>query len=203
MSQGPYYIGVDVGTGSVRAGLVKPDGTIVASYTEETTTWRDPEDHRIFEQSTNNIWDGMCKCIKACLQEAKVSPSEVKGLGFDATCSLAVSDMDGQPVVVTKGEQLGQNGDRNIILWADHRAEKEAELINSTGSVVLDYVGGTMSVRALILPVCDCTVRVAHLLQHMPTDELVCSRVLSHAYERMGVRPISGSNPLGWRLCTP
>ncbi|TFK85067.1 Pentulose kinase [Polyporus arcularius HHB13444] len=147
MSQGPYYIGVDVGTGSVRAGLVKPDGTIVASFTEETTTWRDPEDHRIFEQSTNNIWDGMCKCIKACLKEAQVAPSEVKGIGFDATCSLAVSDMDGKPVVVTKGEQLGQNGDRNIILWADHRAEKEAELINSTGSVVLDYVGGTMSLE--------------------------------------------------------
>lgn len=141
-----YYIGVDVGTGSVRAGLVKHDGTLVATHTEETITWRDPEDHRIFEQSTNNIWAGMCKSIKTCLQEAKVSPSEVKGIGFDATCSLAVSDTNGEPVVVTKGDQLGQNGDRNIILWADHRAEKEAELINSTGSVVLDYVGGTMSV---------------------------------------------------------
>ena len=147
MSQTPYYIGIDVGTGSVRAGLVKPDGTLVASRTEETITWRDPEDHRIFEQSTNNIWAGMCKCIKACLQEANVAPSDVKGIGFDATCSLAVSDMNGDPVVVTKGAQLGQNGDRNIILWADHRAEKEADLINSTGSAVLDYVGGTMSVR--------------------------------------------------------
>lgn len=90
----------------------------------------------------------MCKCIKACLQEANVAASDVKGIGFDATCSLAVSDMNGDPVVVTKGDQLGQNGDRNIILWADHRAEKEADLINSTGSVVLDYVGGTMSVRS-------------------------------------------------------
>ncbi|KAI0334932.1 Pentulose kinase [Cubamyces sp. BRFM 1775] len=147
MSQSAYYLGIDVGTGSVRAGLVKHDGTLVASHTEETITWRDPEDHRIFEQSTNNIWEGMCKSIKACLQEAKVDPSEVKGIGFDATCSLAVSDANGEPVVVTKGEQLGQNGDRNIILWADHRAEKEAELINSTGSVVLDYVGGTMSLE--------------------------------------------------------
>ncbi|KAI1785344.1 Pentulose kinase [Ganoderma leucocontextum] len=147
MSQSTYYIGVDVGTGSVRAGLVKPDGTIVASFTEETITWRDEEDHRIFEQSTNDIWTGMCKVIKACLKEANVQPSEVKGIGFDATCSLAVADQNGEPVVVTKGDQLGQNGDRNIILWADHRAEKEADLINSTGSVVLDYVGGTMSLE--------------------------------------------------------
>ena len=93
----------------------------------------------------------MCAAIKACLKEANVQPSEVKGIGFDATCSLAVADQNGEPVVVTKGQKLGQNGDRNIILWADHRAEKEAELINSTGSVVLDYVGGTMSVRLPVL----------------------------------------------------
>ncbi|KAI0922037.1 hypothetical protein AcW1_004143 [Taiwanofungus camphoratus] len=142
-----YYIGVDVGTGSVRAGLVKRDGTLVASNTESTITYRDPTDHRIFEQSTTNIWDGMCKAIKAVLAEANVSPTDVKGVGFDATCSLAVTDMNGDPVVVTKGDQLGEIGDRNIILWADHRAEEEANLINSTGSVVLDYVGGTMSLE--------------------------------------------------------
>ncbi|KAE9398272.1 Pentulose kinase [Gymnopus androsaceus JB14] len=142
-----YYIGVDVGTGSARAVLVDDHGKTIASHTKETTTWRDHDDHRIFEQSTNNIWDSISTCIKKCLAESKVSPSSVKGLSFDATCSLAVSDFNGDPVVVTKGKDLGQNGERNIILWADHRAEKEAELINSTGSVVLDYVGGTMSLE--------------------------------------------------------
>ncbi|KAH9843764.1 uncharacterized protein C8Q71DRAFT_729989 [Rhodofomes roseus] len=142
-----YYIGIDVGTGSVRAGLVQDDGTLLASSTESTITWRDPNDHRIFEQSTNNIWDGMCKTIRAVLAEAKVAPSDVKGLGFDATCSLAVSDMNGDPVVVTKGDKLGEIGDRNIILWADHRAEEEANLINGTGATVLDYVGGVMSLE--------------------------------------------------------
>ncbi|KAJ4472041.1 Pentulose kinase [Lentinula aciculospora] len=142
-----YYIGVDVGTGSARAVLVDDHGKTIASHTKETTTWRDHDDHRIFEQSTNNIWDSISSCIKKCLTESNVPPSSVKGLSFDATCSLAVSDFNGDPVVVTKGNDLGQNGDRNVILWADHRAEKEAELINSTGSVVLDYVGGTMSLE--------------------------------------------------------
>ena len=141
-----YFIGVDVGTGSARAGLVKRDGTFVASHTVDTKTFRDPNDHRIFEQSTNNIWESISTAIKTCLKEAKVAPEAVKGLSFDATCSLAVTDANGDPVVVTKGEQLGQIGDRNVILWADHRAEAEADLINSTGSKVLDYVGGTMSV---------------------------------------------------------
>lgn len=144
----PYYIGVDVGTGSVRAGLVKPDGTLVASSTQDTITYRDPKDHRIFEQSTTNIWTGICKVIKDVLAQAQISPEDVKGLGFDATCSLAVSDLNGDPVVVTGGDQLGQNGDRNIILWADHRAEEEAETINSQPSdSVLAFVGGVMSLE--------------------------------------------------------
>jgi ribulose kinase len=141
-----HYIGVDVGTGSLRVCLVKGDGNIVASSTQETTTWRDSKDHRIFEQSTTNIWNGICIAVKDVLSKSNVPASAVKGLGFDATCSLAVTDMSGEPVVVTKGDGLGLLGDRNIVLWADHRAEKEADLINSTDSVVLDYVGGVMSV---------------------------------------------------------
>ena len=35
----------------------------------------------------------------------------------------------------------------NIIMWMDHRAEKEAARINSTGHSVLRYVGGTMSLE--------------------------------------------------------
>ena len=145
-----YYIGIDVGTGSARAALVKQDGTLVASSTQDTKTWRDPQDHRIFEQSTTDIWAAICKTVKAVLAEAQVSPRDVKGLGFDATCSLAVTDLDGNPIAVTKGSQTGQPGERNIVLWADHRAEEEADLINSTGNTVLDYVGGVMSVSSVI-----------------------------------------------------
>jgi ribulose kinase len=51
---------------------------------------------------------------------------------------------------VTEGEGLGQvgegKGERNVILWADHRAEEEAGLINKSGQGVLGFVGGVMSV---------------------------------------------------------
>jgi ribulose kinase len=145
-----YYLGIDVGTGSARASLVSADGNVVASSTVETKTWRDPDDHRIFEQSTSNIWASISSAIKTCLSTSQIAPAAVKGIGFDATCSLAVSDLDGAPLQVTKGADLGAPGERNIILWADHRAEKEADLINNTGSVVLDYVGGTMSASPLL-----------------------------------------------------
>lgn len=152
MSSDSYYIGVDVGTGSARATIVKQDGTVLGSSTQETITHRDAHDHRIFEQSTTNIWACISTAIREILTESGVPAAAVKGLGFDATCSLAVSDMNGEPVVITRGAGLGEGGDRNVVLWADHRAEKEAELINSTGSIVLDYVGGKMSVRSPLLP---------------------------------------------------
>ncbi|KAG0700075.1 hypothetical protein DFH29DRAFT_990548 [Suillus ampliporus] len=143
----PYFIGIDIGTGSARASLVAQNGEIKASSTKDTITWRDQHDHRIFEQSTNNIWEQICTAVKDVLKHSNIPATAVKGLGFDATCSLAVSDFEGNPVTVTKGSGIGKSGDRNIILWADHRAEKEAELINSTGSIVLNYVGGTMSLE--------------------------------------------------------
>ncbi|KAF7354935.1 Pentulose kinase [Mycena sanguinolenta] len=146
-----YYLGIDVGTGSARASLVSATGKVVASSTVDTKTWRDPDDHRIFEQSTDNIWASICECVKTCLAQSGIAPEAVKGVGFDATCSLAVCDADGAPVQVTRGAGLGEHGERNIVLWADHRAEREAEVINKSGSVVLEYVGGTMSVRFIPL----------------------------------------------------
>ncbi|ELU44151.1 ribitol kinase [Rhizoctonia solani AG-1 IA] len=138
------------GTGSARAALVSPTGQLLASSTQATTTWRSDTDARIFEQSTTEIWKQICIATRECLATAKVSPSDVAGIGFDATCSLAVTNRQGEPVCVTGGKELGGTGERNIVLWADHRAEEEAGIINSSGAVVLDYVGGTMSVGPLL-----------------------------------------------------
>ena len=56
-------------------------------------------------------------------------PAFVKGIGFDATCSLAVLDRGGKPLSVSP------SGDpqRNIIVWMDHRAIAQAERITETG----------------------------------------------------------------------
>lgn len=142
-----YYLGVDVGTGSARAALVNADGTVVASASQDTKTWRDPTDHRIFEQSTTDVWKSISGAVRQVIAQSGALPKHVKGIGFDATCSLAVTNWEGEPITVTRGTQLGELGERNIVLWADHRAEKEADLINATGSSVLDYVGGAISVR--------------------------------------------------------
>ncbi|CED83400.1 Ribulose kinase and related carbohydrate kinases [Phaffia rhodozyma] len=170
-SQGPYFIGFDVGTGSARAALLDTSGKLLAESTHQTITFRDPKDHTIFEQSLTDIWDAIRKSSLAVLESSGVSKSDIRGVGFDATCSLAVTDLEGKPVEVSKGENLGlalDHGnrigeDRSMILWADHRAEEEAKLINSTGHVVLDYVGGTMSLEMEI-------PKTLWLKKHMKAD---------------------------------
>jgi len=152
-SETAFYIGVDVGTGSARAAILDKSGKIIATATHNTSTFRSPVNSVIFEQSTNDIWLKISACVKDVLIKSQISPSHIKGVGFDATCSLAVTDLNAKPVSISNDEGcgLGNYGERNIILWADHRAEEEASFINSTGSEVLDFVGGTMSVSKLLV----------------------------------------------------
>lgn len=65
----------------------------------------------------------------------------IHGIGFDATCSLVILDKHGNPVSVT----AEQTTNRNIILWLDHRAIQEAEIINNMRHEILKYVGGKIS----------------------------------------------------------
>lgn len=81
-----YFLGVDVGTGSVRAALVTPSGSIIATSTHEIKTWNPLPD--FYEQSSEDIWSSCCKCVKDVINKANVSKDNVKGIGFDATCSL-------------------------------------------------------------------------------------------------------------------
>ena len=98
----------------------------------------------------SEIWHSITAAVKDVVKEAKLKPEDVKGMGFDATCSLAVTDWDGNAMSVTpEPEGKWGKGDRNIVLWADHRAEQEANEINASGSMVLNYVGKTMSVSVV------------------------------------------------------
>ena len=129
---------------------------------EPTKTYRSDSDHRIYEQSTTNIWSALSLCSNRVLSTSSIPASSIKGVSFDATCSLCVVDAEGEPICVTEGEGLGQvgegKGERNVILWADHRAEEEAGLINKSGQGVLGFVGGVMSVSMMCL-VCFCVGR--------------------------------------------
>ena len=134
-----HIIGVDVGSGSVRAGVFNLRGDLVAHATREITLFRSAGN--VVEQSSREIWQAVCYCIKTAVASAGVAPSSVAGIGFDATCSLVVIGENDAPLAVGPSE----DPDRNIIVWMDHRATGQAEKINATGHAVLRYVGGKIS----------------------------------------------------------
>lgn len=74
---------------------------------------------------------------------ANVRPEEIKGIGFDATCSLVALDKNGNPLAVSNSN----NDKQNVIMWMDHRAQAEAEFINKSGHEILKYVGGKVSLE--------------------------------------------------------
>jgi FGGY-family pentulose kinase len=97
------------------------------------------------EQSTNDIWRCICLSVQRAISQHNIDPTTIRGIGFDATCSLAVfSTVTDEPVSVT-----GPNfdSDRNVILWLDHRPVEETEKINATKHNLLRYVGGKMSIE--------------------------------------------------------
>ncbi|NXC13092.1 FGGY protein, partial [Corythaeola cristata] len=134
-----YYVGIDVGSASVRAALVDEFGTVVAHADQPIQIWEPQPDH--YEQSSADIWAACCSVTKKVV--CGVDPNRIRGVGFDATCSLVVVDKQFQPLAVNCE---GQNC-RNIIMWMDHRAVSQVERINATQHKVLSYVGGVMSVE--------------------------------------------------------
>ncbi len=136
---GRYFIGIDVGTGSARAGVFDVEGRILGSDKCPITLFREVG-HRV-EQSSGEIWNAVAASVRGAMTAAGVAANEVGGIGFDATCSLVVLGEGGTPLPVGDADQL----ERNIIVWMDHRALDQAERINATGHRVLDYVGGRIS----------------------------------------------------------
>jgi D-ribulokinase len=133
------FIGVDVGTSSARAGVFDESGMLLATARHPITTWH--EAGNVVEQSSSDIWAACVASVRAAMAEAALPASAVKGIGFDATCSLVVLDAGGNPLTVsTSGEPR-----RNVIVWMDHRATAEARLVNDTHDDVLRYVGGSIS----------------------------------------------------------
>lgn len=139
MAEAAVYIGVDVGTGSARAGLFDVAGVMLASVVEPIQTWKPQADH--VEQSSQDIWRAVCTCVRGAVAEAGVGADRVRGLGFDATCSLVVLDAEDRPVAVN---EHGRD-EQNVVVWMDHRATEIAAEINTTGDEVLRYVGGGVS----------------------------------------------------------
>jgi FGGY-family pentulose kinase len=161
----PLLLGVDVGTGSVRAALFDARGAMHGTAAHPIRMNR-PEDDFV-EQSSDDIWAAAGTAIRGALKEARARPEQVAGIGFDATCSLVVLGADDRPVSVSP------TGDDawNVVVWMDHRATAQAARINATGHEVLRYVGGAVSPEMQ-------TPKLLWLAEHLPASWTRAARLL-------------------------
>jgi FGGY-family pentulose kinase len=133
------YLGVDVGTASVRAAVFDAGGAMRGTGTHPIRVHRPDED--FVEQSSDDIWHACCESVRAAMAQARAPAPAVAGIGFDATCSLVALDAGDRPVTVSPSHA----DEWNVVVWMDHRATAQAARIDQTHHEVLRYVGGRVS----------------------------------------------------------
>ena len=130
---------VDVGTGSARAGLLDRHGNLLGRAERPIVINQPKSDFA--EHDSEDIWRAVCASVREALALAGAQPTAVKGISFDATCSLVVRDTEGSQLSVSESGE-----DRwDTIVWLDHRAIAQAEECTASGHRVLDFIGGFMS----------------------------------------------------------
>ncbi len=133
------FVGVDVGTGSARAGAFDCDGRLLASARRPIALWREPGD--AVEQSSADIWAATTEAVREAVAASGFPPEAFAGVGFAATCSLVALDAALKPLSISAHDAP----ERDVMAWMDHRAAEDAERINAGGHEVLRYVGGALS----------------------------------------------------------
>lgn len=133
------YLGVDVGTGSVRSGVFDASGKMLGQGSHPIKMWKPLTD--FVEQSSDDIWSAVAATVREAVKEANIDANDLRGIGFDATCSLVALDERDRPVSVSPSG----NDEQNVIVWMDHRAMEQTDLINEGRHPVLRYVGGIIS----------------------------------------------------------
>lgn len=132
---------VDVGTGSARAGVFDLSGRQLARCVVPISVHQPQHNH--MEQDSEEIWSAVCAAVRAALGSAAIDSTSVAAIGFDATCSLVVRDMDGAPLSVSTTGQP----EHDTILWMDHRAIAETNACNAIDDPLLERFGGRLSVE--------------------------------------------------------
>src|SRR5436309_1334884 len=109
-----HYVGIDVGTGSARAAVFDETGKMHGMASHPIRIWKPEED--FVEQSSEDIWRACGIATRAALTQAGIAGEAIRGVGFDATCSLVALDANDQPVTVSPSGEDAQN----VIVWMDH-----------------------------------------------------------------------------------
>src|SRR5665811_1110572 len=156
MRQDKYVIGLDFGTDSVRAVIVNAvngseEATSVTNYKRWSKGKYSDASKNQFRHHPLDYLESMREVITDVLKLMPVRTKEnIIAIGVDTTGSTPVPiDKNGNVLALNK--DFIENPNAMFILWKDHTAIKEAELINKTARSNEDsidytkYEGGVYS----------------------------------------------------------
>jgi FGGY-family pentulose kinase len=127
----PLFLGLDVGTQSVRAALFDRSGTCRAFAVAPLDTFHPQPGWA--EQEPAQWWQAARVAIPESLRRAACRAEEVAAIGLDCTaCTVLPCSLDGTPL-------------RRALLWMDQRSYREAAEISATRDPILRYVSGVVS----------------------------------------------------------
>ena len=113
MAEGPYLMGIDYGTGGVRAGIFDIEGTPKVFHAVEFETSY-PRPGRA-EQDPDTWWSSLVQAVHGAMEESGVAAEAIAGIGVDTTAATVLA-------LDAKDRHL-----RPAIMWMDVRASDQAE----------------------------------------------------------------------------
>ena len=140
-----YTIGIDYGTNSVRALVVRCAdgrelGACVAGYVSgKQGVLLDKRDHNLARQYPGDYLSGLEKCVRGALAEARrvkgFDAGRVVGIGVDTTGSSPIP-VDERNVPLALGKRFRGDLNAQCWLWKDHTAHREAARITELAAEV-------------------------------------------------------------------
>ncbi len=137
MTSGPYFMGIDGGTESVRVGVFDADGNPIG-FSSRTYALKHPHVGWA-EQDPHEWWSSLVAAVREVISKNAIPPEAIAGISLDATTCTVVA-------VDEQNELL-----RPAILWMDVRAASQARRIAQTGDAALRY-NGSAQVSAEWMP---------------------------------------------------
>jgi xylulokinase len=108
-----YIVSYDLGTGGLKTGLYREDGTTAGfEFSPYPTYYPKPDWH---EQYPMDWWRAVCASTRKLLRESGIDPAEVAAVGSSGHSLVAVP--------------IGKNGEilqERVPIWSDRRAGEEA-----------------------------------------------------------------------------
>ncbi len=127
MEKGPYFMGIDGGTESVRVGVFDQEGTPIG-FASRRYGLKHPHPGWA-EQDPTEWWSSLVAAIREVMSKNAIGHEAIAGISLDATTCTVVA-VDEQNRVL-----------RPAIIWMDVRAVDQARRIAETGDPALKYNG--------------------------------------------------------------